>query len=81
VIAASVVEGHKLLQVIWVSLAAGVGLVAVASVGIFGATRASEERRDGRAFAASLYAALAVLAALGCAAGVALGVSVMLSKS
>jgi hypothetical protein len=81
VIVADVVDGHALVQVIWVSLVAGVGLVAAASLGIAGVARANAERRDGRALAASIYLALAALAGLVCAGGVALGVSVMLSKS
>jgi len=78
---ADVVDGHALVQVIWVSLAAGVGLVTAASLGIAGISRANTERRSGRALAASMYLALAVLAGLVCAGGVVLGVSVMLSKS
>jgi hypothetical protein len=80
VILADVVDTHDLLQVVWVAAVAGVGLIVAASLGIMGAARATAERRDGRAFAAGLYATLAVVAALVCAAGVVLGVSVMLSK-
>ena len=80
-IVADIVDGHALVQVIWVSLASGVGLVTAASLGIAGISRANTQRREGRALAASLYVALAVLAALICAGGVILGVSVMLSKS
>jgi hypothetical protein len=75
-----IVDTHDLLQVVWVAATAGVGLIAAASLGIVGAARATAERREGRTVAAGLYAALAVLAALVCAAGVVLGVSVMLSK-
>ena len=77
---ANVVDTHDLLQVVWSAAAAGVGLIVAASLGIMGAARATAERRDGRALAAGLYATLAVAAALVCAAGVVLGVSVMLSK-
>ena len=80
-IAAPVVDAHDLLQVVWVSLSAGVALVTAASLGILGAARAATERREGRTLAASLYAALAIAAALVCAGGVVLGVAVMLSKS
>jgi hypothetical protein len=81
VIFADIVDTHDLLQVVWVSLGAGVGLVTAGSLGILGAARANAERRDGRTFAASLYVALAIAAAIVCAGGVVLGVSVMLSKS
>ena len=75
-----IVNTHDLLQVVWVAALAGVGLVAAASVGIAGAARATAARREGQALAATLYAAVAVAAALVCAGGVVLGVSVMLSK-
>jgi hypothetical protein len=81
VIVASVVDGHDLVQIIWASAAAGIGLVTAASLGILGAARAPAERREGRNLAASLYVALAIAAAVVCAGGVVLGVSVMLSKS
>jgi len=80
-IAASVVDGHALLQVVWVSLVTGVGLVSAASLGILAVARATAGRRAGRTLAASLYGAVAVAAVLVCAGGVVLGVSVMLSKS
>ena len=78
---ADIVDGHALVEVIWVSLAAGIGLIAAGSLGIAGISRANAQRREGHALAASMYLALAVLAALVCAGGVVLGVSVMLSKS
>ena len=78
---ASVVDWHDILEVVWVSAAAGVGLITAASLGILGAARAPGERREGRHVAATIYAALAIAAAVVCAGGVVLGVSVMLSKS
>jgi hypothetical protein len=80
VTADTIVNTHDLLQVVWVAAVAGVGLVTAASLGIMGAARSTAERRAGRGLAAGLYAALAVAAALVCAGGVVLGVSVMLSK-
>jgi hypothetical protein len=80
VIGGTVVEVHDLLEVIWVSLVAGIGLVTAGSLAIYGAARANSERRDGHALAATAYGTLAALGALVCTAGVIVGVSVMLSK-
>jgi hypothetical protein len=80
VIASGVVDWHGLLQVVWASALAAVALVVATSLAILGAARANTERREGRTMAATLYAALAVAAGAVCAAEVALGVSVMLSK-
>jgi len=78
---ATVVDWHDILSVIWVSLAAGIGLVTAASLAIHGAAKANSARREGHAAAATIYGAIGVLGALVCTAGVVLGVSVMLSKS
>ena len=77
---AALVDGKDLLQVVWVSALAGTLVTAAFSLAIAGATRASGERRAGRTVAAMLYTALAALAALVCAAAVALGIAVMLAK-
>jgi hypothetical protein len=81
VILASVIDGHDLVEVIWVSAAAGIALVVAGSLAIHGAARAPLARREGHNVAASLYAALAIGGALLCVGGVVLGVLVMLSKS
>jgi hypothetical protein len=80
VIFAKVVEVANLLEVIWASLIAGVGFVTAGSLAIYGAARANTARRDGHAAEATLYGAIGIAGALLCAAGVVLGVSVMLSK-
>jgi len=77
----TIVDWHAIVQVIWSSLAAGVGLVAAASLAIHGGARANSERREGNTAAATIYVALALAAVAVCAAGVVLAVSVMLSKS
>ncbi|HEY8580850.1 MAG TPA: hypothetical protein VIL72_13255 [Beijerinckiaceae bacterium] len=77
---ASVVDTGALLNVVWVSLAAGVGLSLVFSVTIAGAARASLHRRDGRTAAAMAWSIVASVCALVCAAAVILGVIVMLHK-
>jgi hypothetical protein len=74
------VDSHALLQVVWVSLVAGVGISALFSLVILGAARAGDARRVGHGGAAVGYALLAVLAFLAFAVGVALGVQTMITK-
>ena len=57
---ATVVDWDALLQVIWVSLVAGVGLTAAWGFALLGSTRAVETGRDGRVAEAAFYAVVAV---------------------
>jgi hypothetical protein len=59
---ASIVDTHDLLEVIWVSIVAGVGLTAVYGVAIVGASRAVDAGRQGATVGAVMYGALGVLA-------------------
>jgi hypothetical protein len=59
---ATVVDWDALLQVIWVSLAAGVGITAAWGFALLGSTRAVETGRDGRVGEAVLYAVVGVAA-------------------
>jgi hypothetical protein len=77
---ASVVDWDALIQVIWVSLVAGVGVTVLFSLVIFGFGRAGEARRSGDESSALAYGALAVLAMVVFAAAVVFGVTVMLNK-
>lgn len=77
---ATVVEWDNVLQVIWASLAAGLGVTLAFSLAIIGATRAVDLRRDGHTGAASLYAVLLVLGLAATAAAIVLGIVVMTSK-
>jgi hypothetical protein len=79
-VSATVVDTKALLDVVWSSLLAGVGLAAMFSLAIVGATRFSEMRRDGRMLEAGMFAALMALALGASAAAVVLGVVVMASK-
>ena len=74
------VDTHLLWQVVWVSLVAGIGISTLFAVVILGSARATEARRARDGGAAALYLAVAVLAFLLFAAGVALGVQVMITK-
>jgi hypothetical protein len=74
------VEIGQLVQVVWVSLAAGVGITTAYSLVVLGTGRSAEARRTGQRGAALGYAALAAVFLLLFAGGVIFGVQVMLSK-
>jgi len=74
------VDTGLLWQVIWVSLVAGVGISALFSLVILGGARAGDARRAGHRGAAAAYVALAAVAFLLFAGGVALGVQEMVTK-
>lgn len=77
---AAIVDADQLLEVVWVSLVAGVGVTIAFSLVILGGARSDEARRTGRAGAATVYAALAALAFAAFAAAVVIGVIIMLRK-
>jgi hypothetical protein len=58
---ASIVDTHALLQVVWVSLLAGVGVTAAYGVALLGTTRALEHGRNGNAAIAAIYAVSGVI--------------------
>jgi hypothetical protein len=58
---ASIVDTHALLQVVWVSLIAGVGVPACFGLAILGSTRAVEFGRNGRPVEAAAFVAIGVL--------------------
>ena len=74
------VDTNLLWQLIWASALAGVGISALFSLVILGAARAGDARRTGDSGRAAAYVALAVLAFMLFAAGVVLGVRVMVGK-
>jgi hypothetical protein len=74
------IEWDKLLEVVWVSMLAGIGVTGVYSLIIYGGSRAAEARRAGAGGAATLYGALAVAAVLVFAGGLIFGVAIILSK-
>ena len=77
---AAIVDGDALLQVVWVSLVAGIGLTLVFSLAIAAGARAGSARRAGAGGAALGWYALTGICCLLCAVAVVLGVAVMLSK-
>ena len=74
------VDSHLLVQVVWVSLAAGVGISVLFSLVILGSAKAGDARRSGHGAAAAAFFALAVLAFALFALGVAFGVQTMVEK-
>ena len=70
-----------ILEVIVVSIVAGVGITAAYSFVVLGVGRSAQARRSGASGAAFAYGAVAGLFLLLFAAGVVLGVRIMLTKS
>jgi hypothetical protein len=75
------IQVGQLLQVVWVSLVAGVGVTAAYSLVVLGGARSVQAGRAGRSGAALAYGALAALCLVLVAAGVVVGVHIMLTKS
>ena len=77
---AAVVEWGDLLQVVYVSLIAGVGITLVWSVGIVGVANWDQRRQAGNRGGAAAYAALAVIAGLVVVAVIVEAVIIMTTK-
>jgi uncharacterized membrane protein SpoIIM required for sporulation len=76
----AVVEVGQIFEVIWVSLAAGVGITIAYSMVVLGTGRSAEARRSGRGGAAVVFGAMAVLFLAIFLGMIVLGVQIMLSK-
>jgi ABC-type spermidine/putrescine transport system permease subunit II len=76
----SVVDGDALLQVLWVSLVAGIGVTASYAAAILGATRAIDLSRSGRTGEAAIFGLLAIVAVAVVAGAVVFGIIVMTHK-
>ena len=74
------VKAGDIIEVIWVSIVAGVLVTVAYSFVVLGFARSMEARRSGNGTATLAYAGLAVLAFIAFAAAVAFGLQVMLSK-
>lgn len=77
---AQIVDVGGLVEVVWASLLAGVGICVVFSLVIVGFARAVDMRSEGRPVAAVGYLALMAVAFTGVVALAAFGVAVMASK-
>ena len=75
------IDFHALGQVIWVSLAAGVGACVLFSLVIFGVDKAAVARRENEEGEALAYVGLAVAAMVVFSVAVVVGVIVMLRKA
>ena len=69
-----------LVEVVWVSVLAGVGVTLTFSLVVLGSGRSEAARRTGRDGAAFAYATLAGVAFLVFVAGLVAGVNIMLAK-
>lgn len=78
--AGSVVDWSSLGKAAGAALVASIALSLAFSLAVFGTTRWLELRRDGRATASSLHAAVGLLGAAVCVAAVVGGIIVMSSK-
>ena len=78
-LATKIVDLGQLVQVVYVSLLAGVGVSLAFSIVIRGAVRAGEHRRT-RPVVAGAHALLAIVGMLVVLAAIVFGVSTMLSK-
>ncbi len=76
----AVVDGDALLEVLWVALAAGVGVTGVFGVAILGATLAIDLRRDGHLVQAVIFGAVGAVALAAVAAAIVWGIVVMTEK-
>jgi hypothetical protein len=79
-LADKLVDTHALLNVVWASLAAGVGGTAAFSLAIVGATRFLDLRREGRGAEATIFVLLAVTGVALCVGAVALGLYAIINK-
>ena len=77
---AAIVDTHALLQLVYVSLIAGVGICLVYAVAVVGITRSQERRKADRRVAAALYGALAVIAVAACGWAIVTGIAIMATK-
>jgi hypothetical protein len=74
---ATVVDWDALLQVIWVSLVAGVGVTGAWAFAIVGGTRSVEYGRNGRGGAAVVYAVVGVLGFATVVAAIVFGIVIL----
>ena len=77
---AEVVSGHDLLQVVWASLLAGIGVTCAYAFAILGGARAVDLTRSGRSAEAVVFGVLCALALAVVAAAVVYGIVIMTQK-
>ena len=77
---ADIVDWDAVLEVVWVSLLAGIGVVVLYALALLGATRAADHSREGRTAEAVLFGVLCVAALVGVTASVVFAIIVMPQK-
>jgi hypothetical protein len=80
ILADKVVDWDKIFEVVYSSLGVALAVAVAFSFAVAGSTRFAEERRDGTAAAAAVWAILATLGVLVCLAAIVLGIVVMTTK-
>ncbi len=73
----AIVDTDALVQVLWVSVAAGVGVTGAYGLAILGAARALEFARDGRMPEATVYAVIGVLGMATFVAAIVFGIVIL----
>jgi hypothetical protein len=79
-LADKVVDWEKIFQVVYSALGVAVAVAIAFSVAVAGSTRFAEERREGAAARATVWAVLAALGVAVCIAASVLGIVVMTTK-
>ena len=74
---ATIVDWDALLQVVWVSLVAGVGVTAAWGFALLGTTRALESGRDGRVGGAVAYATVGLIGFATVVAAIVFGIVIL----
>jgi len=74
----AIVDTGALLEVVWISLLAGIGVTGVFSIALYGSARSAEARRQGSGTAAAAFAAVGLLAGLVFVAGIVLAVRLII---
>lgn len=77
---ASIVDWEALAETVAASVVAGLGIVVVFSIAIYGAARFAEGRRVGAGVETGAAAVLTVVALIACVAAVAAGILVMVTR-
>jgi hypothetical protein len=80
VLLAEVIDVGDLVNVIWTSFVAGIGVCAIFSLAIIGFARASDMRREGNAIAQGAFLVMMLVAFAAVMAVVVYGVIVMTAK-
>ncbi len=74
---AAIANGADLLELMWSSFAAGLGVTVAYGIAILGASRAVDHSRDGHMARATVYGVLAALSIAAVLAAVAAGIVAM----